>query len=517
MKSLQHSLSQSKFKWADFFFYFFILILLANRIVLFFYLNTEYIDSDQPTMWLGARDFSEGLFHEPRYYGQNYNTLLEGLLAAPLIRLGMPVYLAVPLITHLLFLTPFLFTAFYLFRTGKKSQSLLVLGLLLCLPTSYDIMTSLPRGFITGLFFTTPFILSIQHPKNLRYLLLTTFSACVAYLVNQNSLVVSVPFLFYLFLCNYPDKKYYLYSFIAILLAAPLAYLLDYFYVLHPEYVHHKFSNSFALDYFTDAIKHLDRRFAHITFFSEERSFTLLLVFLFCGILLFKKNKKAFYAFLLFLVFILVSFFSSKVADGLTWAFYSYSRMYLGVPVVLYLFLSAVPFSLNKSGSFLISLVLLFTVYKSIHLQKSIASQLDEKKWLAIHLTSVKSTLDLIDHYKKTCEKENVKNLVVADVVWCREELCYGGPAVYKNFPNTLMTVGERRTWRINEEKKKITNRFVLLTTDYDFDKKGLDSLNHFSIKRLDDYGCFLIENNSRSIAEFLEVTGNPINRRIEN
>ena len=79
---------------------------------MFFWYNLEYIDTDQPYMWLGAVDFSQGLFYEPRYYGQSYNTFMEALFAVPLLWFTVPVYVAVPVATHIISAFPFLFTAF---------------------------------------------------------------------------------------------------------------------------------------------------------------------------------------------------------------------------------------------------------------------------------------------------------------------------------------------------------------------------------------------------------------------
>ncbi|PBQ33975.1 hypothetical protein CNR22_20075 [Sphingobacteriaceae bacterium] len=516
MESVVHTSFVKRLRWLDFFFYFFILLVLGNRVLLFTFLNLDHIDSDQPTMWLGARHFSEGLFYEPRFYGQSYNTLLEALLAVPFVRIGVPVYYAVPIVTHILSLVPFLFMAVYLFHLQKKLQALLVLILLLFLPTGYDIMNAIPRGFVSGIFFTTPFILSIQNPTKLRYLLLNSFCAGLAYLVNPNSLLISFPLFFYLFLINFQSKKAYLYVATGFLLVLPFAYLLNHFYTIHPDYIQHPFENKFSGYYFTEALNSLDQRFANITFFEDEKCIYLLLTLFICGVLFFRQNRKVFYAYTLFLLFILLSFFSSKVADGSTWVYFSYSRMYLGIPVILSLFLSTVSFSSQKFFYILIPLALLFTGFKLFSFEKNIAYQTDNKKWIFMHLGSIKNTLEITQHYKKVCLENKVNDLVIMDDVFCKEELGFGGPAIDKNFPNTLLTHGERRTWRIEEEKKRLTPRFVILCADYDLDRRGYDSLYNFTIKRLDFYGCFLVENNKKTLPHFLQALGRPINGKKE-
>jgi hypothetical protein len=151
-------------------------------------------------MWLGAKHFSEGLFYEPRFYGQDYNTFMEGLFAAPLLLFGVPVYYAVPIATHVIFLCPILFTSIYLFKNRFPIHAIIMLSALLCMPSAFDLVTSLPRGFVTELFFTSFFIVSIRNPQNLKYVALNTLLAALGFFVNQNSVLVSVPFLFYIFL-----------------------------------------------------------------------------------------------------------------------------------------------------------------------------------------------------------------------------------------------------------------------------------------------------------------------------
>ena len=58
-----------------------------------------YVDADQTVMWSGLLDYSSNTWHEPRFYGQNYNSMLESLLAVPLYKLGVPAYIALPIIT----------------------------------------------------------------------------------------------------------------------------------------------------------------------------------------------------------------------------------------------------------------------------------------------------------------------------------------------------------------------------------------------------------------------------------
>ncbi|MBI3518340.1 MAG: hypothetical protein HY062_03145 [Bacteroidetes bacterium] len=489
------------------FFFLFIGCIISNRVWLFFTVNMDCIDNDQPIMWLGAKHYSQGLFYEPRFYGQDYNSMLEALIAVPFIKLGLPVYYAVPIATHLIFLTPFLFTAIYLFLKEKKETAVFVLAVLLCMPVGYDMMNAIPRGFVTGVFFTSLFIVSLLNPNNYRFILINTWMAYVGYLINQNSVLVSAPFLFYIFLINYKDKNYYIYSVIGFLPALPIDYLLNHFYKIHPNYVFYPANNSFSFEFFKEAITHLDQRFAHISFFIEERSFLLLLIFMIIAIVFFKKNKKAFFSFLVFICVLIVSVFSSKVSDGIVWPFYSYSRMYLGIPIAIYLLVST-SVDFRKGIYVLIPVALLFHIYKEIHFKKEIAYHTQEKMWGHVHLNKLTEILDALNLYKNKCKEQGVTDFVIINSVWHDDEINYAGPALYDDFPNTFKPSFERRTWRIEEEKKHVHEKFIIYIADYNFDNLVKEKYKHIDITRLDDYGLFLITNNTLTTVDFVKSIG---------
>lgn len=487
------------------FFFLFIALILLNRVLLFLTVNIDCIDNDQVVMWSGAKHFYQGLFYVPRYYGQDYNTMMEGLFAVPFMKLGVPVYYAVPLATHVIFLTPFLFTAIYLFIKKRKQQAILVLAILLCMPVGYDIMNSIPRGFVTGIFFTSLFIINIINPNNFKYILLNTFLAYVGYLVSQNSVLVSAPFLAYLFFKNYKNKTYYLYSMIGLALAFPVDYGLNHFYKENPHYIIYGFSNSFSFDLFKEAVSHLDERFAHIGFFLEETSIVVITTLIGLSLLFIKKDKKIAVAFAGFLLILLVSFSSSKVSDGIVWPFYSYSRMFLGLPIIIYLFLSAIEFNLEKWISPIILMALVYTGIKEINFKKSITYHSQEKFWGHVHLNTLPDIINTLDTYKRFCEENKITDFVMVNGVWKDDEINYAGPAVYDDFPNTFKPSFERRSWRIDEEKKNIHERFIVYTADYDFDKHIQEQYKDIKIKRLDDYGLFLIEGNKRTTVDFIK------------
>jgi len=487
-------------------FFIFLALVIANRFALYFLLNFDFIDNDQPIMWLGTEDFSKGIFHEPRFYGQSYNTMLEALLAVPFYKLGIPTYECVPAVTHFLALFPFLFTSFYLFFKNEKAKAVVVLGGLLCLTTGYDIVTGIPRGFVTGIFFTSFFIISLYNPKKYTYILLNSFLAYVAYLVNPNSVVVSVPCLFYLWLQNYTEKSFYIYAAIGLVLALPIDYGLNHFYKVHPNYIVHGGENDFSFTYFTDAITHLNDRFAHISPFKDQQDTTLLVLCFALLIVFYKKNKALLYSMLLMLFIVLVSFSYSKTQDGNPWVFYSFSRMYIGIPLVILLLISLLNIKANKFFYLFASIVFLFSVFKFTTIKKSIVFHTDEKIRDRMQVISLKNLKDFVMHYKIIADRYHANDLIFVENYWQQDYLVYAGSTLMEDFPNTLNPHYDRRTWRMQEENTTVRKTFLLFSGSKTFfDTHKIPS---GKLTQIDEWGLYLVTDNTLTTIDFLRKTG---------
>lgn len=486
-------------------FYVYLLLILTTRICIYFEYNIQIIDTDQPYMWLGATDYAKGLFYEPRYYGQDYNTFFEAFCAIPLLYFNIPVYKALPIISNVLSLFPFLFMAIYLHLKNQKIYALLILSILICLPIQYDLLNTLPRGFVTGLFFSSFYILSIVNPQSLFLIFLNTAFAVLGYYINQNSIIVSVPFLFYLFLIHKRDKTYYYVSGTALLLAYPIDLFFNAFYRHHPDYVCQSTFNTFSFSNFSKSIQHLDERFQHISFFIPHQSYTLIFVFILLGILLFKQNQKAFLSFLLFIGLILFSFSASKVSDGSKWVFMSFSRMFLGIPILLGLFFSLVKFDLKKIYFPVILIPLFFSIYKI----KNLKTQLDKEDQRTIaqgvRVLSIKSCIEMNNFYKTKCKENGCNFLLVSSTFWLNTIVSTAGAALDKDYPETQETRFEKRYWIRNKNKNRLINKFMFLSSDYQLDQLIGENKN-FQIQKVDDYGLFIIEQNKLSISQFINT-----------
>lgn len=465
----------------------------------------RFIDADQPIGWLAAKHFSEGLFFEPRFYGQNYNTFMEAFIAVPLLWFKVPVYYAVPIATHFIFLFPFVFSATYLFIKNKKTQALLLLAMLLALPVAYDISTSISRGFVTGLFFTSFFVLSILSPKRLRFILLNTLMAILGYYINPNSVLVTAPFLLYLFLHNYKNKNYYLINIFCLIIFWLLHLLFNQFYLNHPDYVLLGLSFEFSKESFIDNLSHLDERLGHVSFFVENKCWTLLVVLLTLAVLIYRQNKKAALSFLFFVLTTLILFSVDRSLIGSTWPFYSYNRMYLGIPLAIALFLPLLTIKPNKIVLTLLLLSLVHSIYKFRSQEKIIAYETQEEQSRYLQVLSLPSALDAITFYKTSCEKNSAEHFLVSTSFFLHDVVSYGIPALYETPFDTQEANTDRRFWIREKNKNLVFKNFVFLSgiTNYHLSFKDDE---RFTIKQLDAYGLYLITENKLDNTSFIDL-----------
>jgi hypothetical protein len=490
--------------YLDFLLVLFLFIIAITKAFIYFDYDLRLIDTDQAYMWQGATDFSKGLFYEPRYYGQNYNTFMEALLTAPFLILKFSVYKIMPLITIFLGVFPFLFAAFYLFLKNQKNSALIVLSVLICLPVQYDLLTSLPRGFVTGLFFCSFFIISIINPRNLNFIFLNTVLAVLGYFVNQNSVIVSIPFLIFIFLNNYNNKKYYLYSVLALLSLIPFDYFFNSFYRNHPDYVMQSTFNTFSPKYFIQSISHLNERFQHVSFFLANQCYTLIMTFIFLAIILFIKNKKAFVALCTLIILILFSFFSSKVSDGSKWVYMSYSRMFLGIPIFFILLIPIIHFKTNSKTIFLFLIPIVFACLKFNSIKQDLLKEDERKIAQGVRLLSMESCMETTSIYKNKCIENNCRFLLISSTFWLNTIVSNAGPSLHADYPETQETRFEKRYWIRNKNKERLIPEFVFLSSEFDLDKV-LPPNQKFTLKRLDDYGLFLVQNNELKIGDFID------------
>ncbi len=117
--------------------------------------GSKFLDDDQALMWNGAAAFAHFMFPEPCFWGQSYGSMFESMVAVPLLWAGVPIHWAMPVATTFVGVVPYLFISLLLYRKNRKPYAFLVLFLFLLMGWKWDILTSIPRSFISGMPFAT--------------------------------------------------------------------------------------------------------------------------------------------------------------------------------------------------------------------------------------------------------------------------------------------------------------------------------------------------------------------------
>ena len=196
-------------------------------------------------------------------------------------------------------------------------------------------------------------------------------------------------------------------------------------------------------------------------------------------------------------VMILVTLLISKVHDGTDSIFFSYSRMYLSVPIVLLLTLSFWPINQRKWMFIFILISVIYTGINVVNSRQSIEKNMEKE-----HLVT---TLKTNEVYKECSEllsisqKNNVELIIIVNH-WYYDIYNYGCPACMEEFPNTIRPNHERRTWRLIEDENKVYSNVLIV----DLNRK-LDQEFSFVLKIEEKEGLYLIKNNSITTLSLFE------------
>lgn len=444
-----------------------ILLCLLNviyRVIVLKHFAFAYTDSDQVVMWCGARDFSLRQFHEPAYYGQNYNSMIEALLASLFFKWITPRH-AVPLITSFLALAPYFLVGGICYLKKCKVQSFLVLLVPLLLPPEYDLITSMPRGFVTGIFFAVLGSIAVYYPEKKWGFFFFTLLNMIAITLNPNAVLITFSVGLILLFTNYKNKLFYLYSATgAVIGLLPYVYI-QHFYEQHPKYiVHAQWKLEFSIEYLKQGLLNLNRSFAFVVPGLWYQSAMLFLLFLTITWILVRQKewiKGVIMCMLIF--FILLTLGINKIYDGDETLFYHYSRMFLALPLVFVLFLKFIKIEKQKwvAAAVVISAISFFS-FKTMELEETISESVRPLPNEMITTIPVGELLGSCDAINTVCKQQEV-NLVIVVKLWSDNFITYGCQACDESFPPVIDPKNDRRTWRLMEEREKINKTILFL------------------------------------------------------
>ncbi len=161
-----------------------LIIYVFYRIVVLVCFNFEYTDHDQLTMWYATASFAHLDFWQPRWFGGNKNAMIESFLAVPLYLVGIKLKYALPIATFLFSITPFFLLVYNSYKNNEFKKAVIILVYLSFMGFNYDLLSSAPRSFVSGLALMS---ISLFLLFKRRYLFLSGFLIPIAAMATATS------------------------------------------------------------------------------------------------------------------------------------------------------------------------------------------------------------------------------------------------------------------------------------------------------------------------------------------
>jgi hypothetical protein len=486
-------------------------MVLVEKMLVFFFFSIQYTDSDQTLLWQVATDLSNGVFHGPCFYGQSYGPNIEPLLAVPFMKVGLPVYAALPLATLILSTTPFFLLAFYFKHKLSTQTALIPLIICLLLPLEYSLLTAIPRGFVGGIFFVSLGIFCWKYFKNNLALIFSGLFIGLGLYGNLNSallLPLIIPSVHWNTKFLMRTTLFFGIGFIVGLIPFYLNYA---FYKEHPELlIHAAPSIKISWGSFVETVNRFNNYFDQVSPLFWRYGFMSVITLPFFLILLWKKNKRSeAWAIGFVCIAILGSLFLEKTKESSYSLFFSGGRFFLAIPFV-FIFLSLYCYSFFSSRNKLyfnrISLVLVSVSFlvKTLFFSPLLSIAMDESKSWYVHVVQISDLKKQCSEMKTFGENPSLLIAVTGDTP--EQPFTYGCQCLQNDFPSTYIPHYERRRWLISEYNKTAFPTILLHgkdTTRWDRSKFG-----HLDIVKHDKEKGWMLVRNSETTDVFLFESG---------
>jgi hypothetical protein len=375
----------------------------------------------------------------------------------------MPLHIAMPVVTSVLALLPFLSFAAWHYRRNELAMATLFAGMPVLLPVEWGMMTMTTRGFVTGLAFMAPlpWLLALRRSW-LRSLLIgaVLYTSLIA---NQNALLVAAPFALWYALrpgTTWMDRLAGIAGALPPLLLQVLALR---FYAREPERIVHRLDD-WRLTFhpgelIPEALQQLDRHFAWLAPLSWPYGHLVLIMLLAVSLWLWTTGQR-YPALSVASVFpvILLSFAFPKVHDGFDSVFLPFSRMYLALPLLLVWALSLGKWKVTMARTLAFALLLavpLCVALKLNHTPHVLTAALDGQQAIPVRELSMTAFRQQLEKIDSTASQHKVDLIIALDSgdKFRSQLIAYGGPVVAPSLPPTLYVGIDRRYWRRQEER----------------------------------------------------------------
>lgn len=476
------------------------LMVLIDRINTFFRFSTLYTDSDQTVLWQVSKDLMNGIFHGPCFYGQSYNPIIEPLFSLPFLLLGMEYSAALPLTTILMSTFPFVLLSTYLFRKYDPLVGTIPLIILLLLSVEFGMLTSIPRGFVTGLFFALPGFLFMAFHNTLFSRFIGGLLFGVGVYANPNCILL-LPLLL-----SFTTSllKTFIPSIIGFGVGALLIIINAWYYNLNPDLViHGSPSLKTSLSSFLKIIGRMDNYFDFVSPIFWRVGWLFLTLFIIVGIRTwrygFKKDSKTIFT---SLIIIIASFFFSKVSDGTNSVFFSGARMYLAYPFIIIFILLMLIKTLNEAQkrifyTSLLTLSLIAFTVKLVAFNSLLNHALRGSAYSVVQVIKVKKLNNICEEMLSFSDKKI--NLILANSTQ-NQIITYGCQCLIDDFPTTFQPLYERRTWISPNTMDSVYSNVLI----HGKMTKGWNNIKNLDIINLDTTKKWILINNSLKTQDLL-------------
>lgn len=503
-------------------FYFLLFVLVIDRFFLLTIFNFQYVGNDDLIFWHAVKDYSQGIFHEPYFYGQNYNFMTEAVLAVPLYKMGLPIHLCLNIVTGLLSLFPFILFATLLYRNNYFHAAFICLLIPVLLPIEYGMITSMSRGFVSGFLTGGLLLICLFNVYKRQSLILFYICFPLSYFTNPNILILTIPIGVFMLFHHYRNFYFYLFTVCSCLLVLLLENSFKGFYISHPNYnVHQMWDFNFSFTRIIESFGHLDLFLTHLTPIHWRGNWIILFILIIISTVLYKKNKITSISLIISILFIIALLGISKIHDQNGTIFLSSSRFFIAIPLLaslaFYWLLSTIEISKLKVLTPLLLLILIFNFSYKIYAYPSVIENYVSKvDYGPVGIKNISELKDECEILEKTSEKYDIDIVILFPRNEVKtipmEFLNYGCPLLLDSGMNTLLSKYERRTWVYETEKSKIHENILIYGKVLALDFEKLENQKEIKVIWINE-NMIIIKNNSYSIQELSQIINLELSR----
>ena len=417
------------------------------------YTTMGYASDDVTVIWLAAKDYSHGIFHEPFFYGQDYGVMLEALVAAPFVALGADPVHSIAVVIGLFAIVPYVAFAFHFRARGNWWGALLFASMPLLLPVEHGLQITALNGL--AVLALAPLVMRVTS-EGLRHLLLS-FVLVLAVFVNPNALLFALPIGMDHLIAHGRSWRTWL-SMALGLGPVLLAWALtrEFFDSRHAQVVHTIFD--WRMDFkpymIPDALVYLDDHFAWMGPLCGDHASIALALLLAATVVLFVQRAYSMaWATVATVSLIVFAFSFAKAHDGTGSIFFPLSRIFLGLPLVLALVWGRIrirPHTLHTATLVLCFIAVTHGVFRTTNAGTTYANALEDQERNPTRTWSVARIKEQCARVAHLAEKDGSDRIILlrGDDPFGIQFLAYTIPVFHPEAPMTWMVGHDRRRFQ---------------------------------------------------------------------